>query len=315
MNETLLPKPYPSSAGRMSGSAVGWFSGRLSRWFGSDLTVQSVGRFLRHQVWVWPIVAALVLGGIGWWVHRSVEGAMRERRAADLTALVESSVTAVRVWAGEQRVLARLFADDDRLRQPVLELLALAGGSPSAERRPTQAKAQEAVRGRLAAKLRLTGCVGFFVAGPDGTILAADLDAAVGQRLTGYRKEVLDRAMAGQAVVSRPYRSALLLPDANGEPRANLPTMFAASPVPGEDGRPVAVLGLRIRPEDQFTAILEMNRFGNSGETLAFDRDGLLLTQSRFDEQPGRAQPILPMFPSQAALITCSTRLMLRAAL
>jgi hypothetical protein len=42
--------------------------------------------------------------------------------------------------------------------------------------------------------------------------------------------------------------------------------------------------GLRIRPEDQFTRILQVVRFGESGETYAFDKDGLLLSQSRFDE-------------------------------
>jgi serine/threonine protein kinase len=39
-----------------------------------------------------------------------------------------------------------------------------------------------------------------------------------------------------------------------------------------------------MRPEDQFTKILQVNRFGRSGETYAFDKNGLLLSQSRFDE-------------------------------
>ena len=84
--------------------------------------------------------------------------------------------------------------------------------------------------------------------------------------------------------MSKPFRSPLLLADEKGELRANLPTMFAAGPLRDESGKPIAALGLRIRPEDHFTRILQVVRFGQSGETYAFDRNGLLLSQSRFDD-------------------------------
>ena len=90
--------------------------------------------------------------------------------------------------------------------------------------------------------------------------------------------------MAGKTLVSKPFRSMFLLADENGDLRANLPTMFVRWPVRDEGGKPVAALGLRIRPEDQFTRILQVSRFGESGETYAFDRTGLLLSQSRFDD-------------------------------
>src|SRR5205085_6743438 len=103
--------------------------------------------------------------------------------------------------------------------------------------------------------------------------------------LTGYRKEEFDLGMAGKALVTKPYRSPLLLADEKGELRASLPTMFTIAPLRDDQGKPIAALGLRIRPEDQFTRILRVVRFGKTGETYAFDRNGLLLSQSRFDEE------------------------------
>ena len=44
------------------------------------------------------------------------------------------------------------------------------------------------------------------------------------------------------------------------------------------------MLGVRIRPQDQFTEILRIARPGESGETYAFDREGLLVSNSRFDD-------------------------------
>ena len=55
-------------------------------------------------------------------------------------------------------------------------------------------------------------------------------------------------------------------------------------PLHNEGRKPIAALGLRIRPDDHFTRILQVVRFGHSGETYAFDRNGLLLSQSRFDD-------------------------------
>jgi hypothetical protein len=284
MNESPQASQSRSSIGRMSRSSVGRVSGAVSRFFGGASTIQATGRFLRRQLWAWPIVAAILFGGAGWWVHHSVENAMRDQRAIDLNAMVDASASALTVWMGEQRDGVQLFAQDEQLRSLVSELLVLSDGKPMADRRLIQAPAQEALRNRLRPRLKTSGHVGYFVVSPDGIVVAAEQDPPIGKGLSGYRKEIFDEGMAGKTLVSRPYRSPLLLEDEKGELRANLPTMFAIGPLRDEQGRVLAALGLRIRPEDQFTRILQVVRFGNSGETFAFDRNGLLLTQSRFDD-------------------------------
>ena len=42
------------------------------------------------------------------------------------------------------------------------------------------------------------------------------------------------------------------------------------------------MLGLRIRPDEDFVRILQIARPGETGETYAFDKDGLMLSESRF---------------------------------
>lgn len=283
-----MKEPSPnlsrSHIGRMSRSAVGRVSGVMSRLVGGVSSLQATGKFLRRQLWAWPIIAAVVFGGTGWWVHVAVENAMRDQRAIDLNAMVDASATAVRVWMSEQRVKVQLLAGDEKLRPLVHELLLLADGTPGAERSLVQAKAQEDLRARLRPLLCVTGYVGYFVVAPSGVVIAADQDPPIGKALNDHRKEVFDQAISGQTLVSRPYRSPLLLADEKGELRANLPTMFAAGPLRDDKGKPLAALGLRIRPDDHFTRVLQMVRFGESGETYAFDKRGLFLSQSRFDE-------------------------------
>ncbi|HMF18430.1 MAG TPA: cache domain-containing protein, partial [Gemmataceae bacterium] len=283
MNESPLANQSSHSKASLSRSAIGRVSGAASRLFGSMSKIQATGRFLRKQLWAWPIVAAVLLGGVGWFVYHSVEHAMHEQRISDLNAMVDASATAVRVWMGEQKVNVQLIAQDEHLRPLVTELLRLADGKPTAERQLIQAKAQEELRARLMPKVRLSGYVGYMVMSPLGTVLAADEDQPVGKTLGDYRKKAFDHAMAGETLVTKPYRSPLLLRDENGDLRANLPTMFVIGPLRDDKGQAIAALGLRIRPEDTFTTILQVLRFGQSGETYAFDKNGLLLSQSRFD--------------------------------
>jgi hypothetical protein len=269
----------------MSHSGIVRASNAFSRLFGSMTRIQATGRFLRRQPWAWLIIAAVVLGTLGWWIDRSVESAMREQRATDLNVMVDASVKALRVWMGEQKVNVALVADDEQLRPLVAELLRLAGTTPMRERQLLQSTALQALRDRLKHRVEICGYVGFVVVSPDGVVLAADQDAPVGKVLSGERKELFAQAGAGQSMVTKPFRSRLFLLDETGQLRPNLPTMLVAGPIRDEKGKSIAALGLRIRPEDQFTQILQVVSFGKSGETYAFDRSGLLLSQSRFDEE------------------------------
>lgn len=264
---------------------MGRLSSALSQLFGGASRAQAAGRFLQQQLWAWPIIAAILVGGAGWWVNRSVESAMRAQRARDLNATVETCVAAVRAWAVEQKVDVGLIADDERLRPAVTELSRLAESDTAPQRDLLNAPWQEGLRSLLTSKQQIAGYVGFLVVSREGTILSADQETSIGMPLDGYRKELFARASAGESFVSRPFRSTLLMKDEHGKLRAELPTMYAVGPVRNSGGETIAALGMRIRPEDQFTRILEAARIGSSGETFAFDQGGLLLSQSRFDEQ------------------------------
>ncbi len=182
-----------------------------------------------------------------------------------------------------------------------------AGDQAEPERALIFSPGQAALRSRLAPRLRRFGYVGFSLVSPEGVILAADQDAAVGKPLTGYRKEFFEGVLSGKPAVSRPYPSLVLLPDAHGELKANSPTMFAAAPVYSASGERVAVLGLRISPDKDFTRILHIAQSGQTGETYAFDRNGLLLSQSRFEDDLKRVGLMVDDAAAQS-ILTVSLR-------
>src|SRR5262249_35273090 len=67
---------------------------------------------MRKQLWIWPVLAAVILGICGWLVSRSVEDALRERRIAALTTILDADVAALQIWIAEQIKDAELIAHD-----------------------------------------------------------------------------------------------------------------------------------------------------------------------------------------------------------
>lgn len=240
---------------------------------------------MRKQLWIWPILAVILLSIVGWWVSRSVEAAMRERRIADLQTILHADVAAVRVWIAEQKVDAELFASDERLPEMIAPLLAIAQGDDKIQRQLILAPEQEALRERLGERCKRYGYTGYFVVAPNGLVIAADLDTPLGNPLSGFRVEFFARVNEGKTDVSKPYLSTVPLADENGELKIGVPTMFAAAPVRNAQGEVICALGIRIRPDKDFTRILQTARSGETGETYAFDKDGRMISQSRFDDE------------------------------
>ena len=65
---------------------------------------------------------------------------------------------------------------------------------------------------------------------------------------------------------------------------SNLPAMYFVVPLQKVDGRIIAVMLLQIDPAKGFSKVLQYSQVGESGESYAFNDEGRLLSESRFDD-------------------------------
>lgn len=108
------------------------------------------------------------------------------------------------------------------------------------------------------------------------------------------RKEYLDAVFDGNVLLIPTIRSDVPLMTSEGQFQTQMPTIFVASPVRTRSGDVIAVLAIRIDPAQQFTRITQLGRIGETGETYAFDEQGMLITESRFDHHLRRVGLIGP---------------------
>ena len=163
------------------------------------------------------------------------------------------------------------------------------------------------LRKYLGATCRKYGFIGFVVLDTTGYQVGALLEEPIGKRQLIERSDFFYRSLQGDTAISHPFPGEVTLPDTAGTWRENWPTMFASTPIRGKGGHIVGVLAFRIRPESGFTQMLEVSQFGKTGETFAFDDQGLLLSNSRFTDRL-KTLGLIPNLPGITAILKVHMR-------
>ena len=207
------------------------------------------------------LLAALF--GVGAWAYRGVGESLREIRATGLSTLLNTQVGTLEQWIAERRHEAEQLATDDDLGPQLLRLALGRGGDPV---RVAQAALEKAAPIGVSAVL---------VIAPDGRILAASEAQRVGARVSTDFLAQMAGALKGFSSFLRPHATL------NAEGRHSIGRAWMAVPLRGAGGRVVGVLALGSPADKGFAGLFAAARPGLSGEALAFDAEGWLLTPSR----------------------------------
>ncbi|WP_448211790.1 sensor domain-containing diguanylate cyclase [Colwellia sp. MEBiC06753] len=128
---------------------------------------------------------------------------------------------------------------------------------------------------------------GFFIIAPDNVSIGSMRDINLGtiNLIAEQKPELLAQVFKGQPVFIPPIRSDVTVNTATLNRINTNATMFIVSPIFDEQQQVIAAMALRINPMTYFSTVTELGRFGETGETYAFDEHGMLLTESRFVAQ------------------------------
>lgn len=144
--------------------------------------------------------------------------------------------------------------------------------------------AQQDVRQYFKKNLAQQDALGMFIIAPDYTNLASMRDTNIGTKnlIARSRPERLAKVFRGIPQFVPPIPSDVPLENDEGRLVNNYPTMFYLVPIRNAKKRVIAALAVRLNPFRTFSRIAQTGRFGSTGETYLFDRNGFFLTQTRF---------------------------------
>lgn len=236
--------------------------------------------FLSRRLWAWPIIAVFLLLFLGWAVHGSIENTMRENLESQLQTLNDVEVAMLRTWMIGHENNAKTVASDSDIRRLVEALLE---ADPNDDHQGHREQIADEISQQMRPALSAHDYESYFIGGKTH-LYASDRIDAVGLEVPDQFHDLVDRVFEGHTVVTAPFPGILPYRDADGMRRTGVPTMFVVAPILDKHLQVVATLGMQIRPEEEFTRILQLGRLGESGETYAFNREGLMLSSSRFDE-------------------------------
>lgn len=126
---------------------------------------------------------------------------------------------------------------------------------------------------------------GFFIIAPDKISIGSKRNANIGTvnliaKTHGAR---LAKTFEGETQFIPPIASDVRIKNTRNRRQTSEATMFFTAPILNDSNQVIAVLALRYDPAKDFSRIAQLGRTGATGESYFFDRDGVMLTDSRYD--------------------------------
>lgn len=275
--------------GRRAGEAHMTFAGTS---IGKTLTRTHL--LLKRQLWIWPILAIVLLAVIAWVAGGAIKSTMQASLRSELETLRNVESAMIVKWLKVQEANAESLARDRQVRDEVNRLI---DALVASERRRETGEMPEEVSStselatirndlsdQLAPGMAAQGFVDFALFDRQMRIVASDHSELLGMDATKFERFFL-HVFDGRTTVTPPIPSVAAIKDESGNFQTGVPTMFAVAPVRDDDLQVIAALALRLRPEREFTQLLHLGQIGRTGETYAFDATGTFVSNSRFDDE------------------------------
>jgi len=237
------------------------------------------------------LVFCILAGASIWLVHVIKQGVEKDIQS-QLQTIQQAAHQAVHYWRDMNIESAISIANRPRIKKYIRQL-------SQASAKPAELKKNRTLQ-RLRAELKpfITQHQyrGFFVVARNQVNFGSMRDSNLGKKnlLLTQDTQSLLQAFAGETVISQPVLSDVPLADTNGVLQNNHYTMFVITPVTDAQDNIFALLLFRIAPAESFNKLLSIGRFGKSGETYMINKNGQLLSSSRFEVPLMQAGLIIP---------------------
>lgn len=247
---------------------------------------------------LWQIVAgvAALLLVVGAWTYDAVQETITENIHSGLQTILQANIQAMEIVVDDERAYIQGWAKDEEVRTLTEQLFS--GRDTDRVRQELTEIVENAVVD--------DEYLGFAIIGADGVVQASNRpDKFLGRTLSPATLKLIEPILSDETIYGKPITENSLIDKSAGINSA--PMLLHKAPIADASGNIIAALLFAVDPKKDFTRILSVAQFGNSGSTYAFNEKGLMLSSSRFNEQL-KTIGLIPDTPEGSAVLTLELR-------
>ncbi len=251
---------------------------RMSR--KKDIEQQFGSKRFRYGLLILFFLIVSIVIMLAWWLLEYNKQQILEHNRLKLETALHTTHERLNIWIEHHKIYLQQLARNSELVSITEELLKI---SPKSETLLSSSALVDA-RHFFYDNQNTFGEKGFFIISPERISLGSMRDSNLGIRnlIAKHKPELLDRVFRGELLFIPPIQSDVQL---TAGTNANDSTMFFAAPIRNKNGKVIAVLTQRLDPLAKFSRVIQFGHIGETGETYAFNKQGRLLSVSRFNKQ------------------------------
>ena len=221
-------------------------------------------------------LAVILLISTGFYTYQRLESEIESMVQKELESSLIANAEVLNQWfeVKEQQITA--LVNDNNIQKQV-RLLVESYKNEGADKTQVS-EAFSTTQRRLRGYCKDTEFTGFFLVNYDYQCIATNDRAFLNYQLT-EKDPCFSKIENLETTVFQ-------LPTKKSDNKANAQIlMFVATPILNKDKEPIAILGLTLDPQHNFSRVMSASRTGESGETYAFNENAWMISESRFTNQ------------------------------
>jgi signal transduction histidine kinase len=231
------------------------------------------------------IIFMILVISFGSIIYQATKREMIESLSILLDTALEMNVKAIKEWIKDKKLDSRVMASQPLINKNILSLIELSKKPNVTSKALIQSPELSWLRKSLGPLSKAYGFYGFIIINKNGLQVGDLYDSAVGKNDLSKNSDFFEKTLNGETIVTLPFFSEIPLKDSEGSLRDSLPNIIISTPVINSLGETVGVLAFRLPPETGFSNLMSLSQFGDSGETYAFNKNAVMISESRFTKQ------------------------------
>lgn len=233
------------------------------------------------------IVSLLVFTSLSWYLDRSINRFVRESVQASLSTLIKEERFSVESWLDAEFRIGNIWASDPSVVENVkrVDVAFRAGESQAA----TMKVESDVLRQTLTKMTAASGTLRYAVWNREYRLIADSDDPTplIGNPSTPFGGSILSQVFQGKQVLWLLTNDGYITSGFKLPEKPTKPSLALVLPMRDpKDNVPIAAILITVTGmQERFDSVFTLGRTGETGETYAINKDGFLITPSRFVKQ------------------------------